>query len=173
MLGRSTFETDKKHAMHEERHRDAHSGDPEPDHSPFGVGPSGELRPAGPVAAARITMLIATGEIDERGAADETTRAVLDDAEATPEQRRAAWTLRRERNLDDLSDFAGLWDSLHAWGRGGVNYREVMERCGLGTIEELVGAALNSGEPFHDMTREEGTIALVERIRREHLTQQD
>lgn len=159
--------------MHEATARGGQGDHTGADHSPFSVGPSGQLRPADPVAAARMAMRLATGEIDERGAADETTRSVLDDPDATPEQRRAAWALRRERELDDLADLTSLWDILNAWGEGRISYREAMARGRIETLEVFAGAALSSDEPFRGMAREEGAIAFVERINREHLSQED
>lgn len=173
VLARRVFETDEEHEMHEAQARVGQVDDPGADYSPFDIGPSGELRPADPVGTALVTVRIATGEIDERGAADEITRAVLDDPDATPEQRRAAWSLRRERGLDDLGEVVGLWDHLHAWGEGRISYREAMAGCGIETLEDLLAAALNSDEPFRGMSREEGAVAFVERIGREHLSHED
>jgi hypothetical protein len=174
VLLRRVFRTDEEHEADRAATAEAsRRGDPAADFGAFRVGPAGELRPADPVAAAAMTVMIATGELDERGAADEVTRDLLRDPEARPEQRQAAWALRRERGLDDLSEVVGLWDHLHAWGRGTISYREVMERCRLETLEDLLAAALNSGEPFRARSREEGAKALVERIHREHLSHED
>ena len=47
-----------------------------------------------------------------------------------------------------------------------------MNRLRIETLEEVL-AALNSDKPFRRMSREEGAIAFVERIRREHLSHED
>ncbi len=104
---------------------------------------------------------------------DEFTRDILSKATSSPEERRAAWQLRRAHQLDNLATLSSIADHLRAWSEGSISYRNVMDRCSLRTLPDLLAAMLNIGEPFAQLSDAQVTCLFMERILREHLFHED